>query len=53
MLWGDEIYVGKFLHIEQRESLSELEPVLRDGPVAKRGGGVSEEQAERIIQRMM
>ena len=52
MVWGDHIYVGKFFEVEQ-DSLSELEPVLRDGPVAKRTGGVSPEQAERILQRMM
>ncbi len=52
MIWGDEIYIGRFLDIQQ-ESLSELEPVLRDGPISKREGGVTDEQAERILQRMM
>ena len=52
MVWGDQIYVGKFFEVEQ-DSLVELEPVLRDGPVAKRQGGVTQEQAERILQRMM
>ena len=53
MVWGDQIYVGKFFEIDEKESLSELEPVLRDGPVSKREGGITQEQAERIIQRMM
>lgn len=53
MVWGDEIYIGKFFQAEQRESLGQLEPVLRDGPMAKREGGVSQEQADRILQRMM
>ncbi len=54
MLWGDEIYIGKFYHLEnEKESLTALEPVLRDGPVAKRTGGLTEEQADRIVQRMM
>ncbi len=54
MVWGDEIYIGKFYHLEgEKESLTALEPVLRDGPVAKRTGGLTEEQAERIVQRMM
>ncbi len=52
MVWGDEIFIGRFLDVQQ-ESLSELEPVLRDGPIAKREGGVTDEQAERILQRMM
>ncbi len=54
MVWGDEIYIGKFYHLEsEKESLTELEPVLRDGPVAKRTGGLTEEQADRIMQRML
>ncbi len=54
MVWGDEIYIGKFYHLEsEKESLTELEPVLRDGPVAKRTGGLTEEQADRIKQRML
>ena len=54
MVWGDEIYIGKFYHLEnEKESLTALEPVLRDGPVAKRTGGLTEEQADRIVQRMM
>ena len=54
MVWGDEIYIGKFYHLEsEKESLTALEPVLRDGPVAKRTGGLTEEQADRIMQRML
>ena len=54
MVWGDEIYIGKFYHLEsEKESLTALEPVLRDGPVAKRTGGLTEEQADRILQRML
>ena len=53
MLWGDEIYIGKFFHQETKDSLSNLEPVLRDGPMAKREGGIPEEHVERILQRMM
>ena len=54
MEWGDEIYIGKFFHLENdKESLTDLEPVLRDGPIAKRQGGLTEEQADRILQRMM
>ena len=54
MVWGDEIYIGKFYHLEsEKESLTALEPVLRDGPVARRTGGLTEEQADRILQRML
>ena len=54
MVWGDEIYIGKFYHLEsEKESLTALEPVLRDGPVSKRTGGLTEEQADRIVQRML
>ena len=54
MVWGDEIYIGKFYHLEtEKESLTALEPILRDGPVAKRTGGLTEEQADRIVQRML
>ena len=54
MVWGDEIYIGKFYHLEaEKESLTALEPVLRDGPVAKRTGGLTGEQADRIVRRML
>ena len=54
MVWDDEIYIGKFFHLEnEKESLTALEPVLRDGPVSKRTGGFTEEQADRIVQRML
>ena len=51
--WGDEIYTGLFF---QKESVSlvEAEPVLaKEGPLAKRPLGLPEDQAQRIIQRMM
>jgi 2-oxoglutarate ferredoxin oxidoreductase subunit beta len=53
MQWGDSIYTGLFY---QRESVSliEAEPVLsKEGPLSKRPLGLSQEQADRIIQRMM
>jgi 2-oxoglutarate/2-oxoacid ferredoxin oxidoreductase subunit beta len=53
MAWGDKIYVGLFL---QREapSLDQLEPVLDEGgPLVHRPLGLSREQAQRIIKRMM
>ena len=51
--WGDTIYTGLFF---QKESVSlvEAEPVLsKEGPLARRQLGLTEEQTQRIIQRMM
>ena len=53
MVWGDTIYTGIFI---QREapSLGQREPVLDEGgPLGQRPLGLSKEQAEKIIQRMM
>ncbi len=53
MLWGDTIYIGLFLQ-KERPSLDQLEPVLDEGgPIARRPLGLSKEQAQRIIKRMM
>ncbi|MCH7606577.1 MAG: 2-oxoacid:ferredoxin oxidoreductase subunit beta [Chloroflexi bacterium] len=53
MLWGDTIYTGLFYWKEAPE-LAASEPILDDGgPLAHRPLGLSEEQAERIITRMM
>ncbi len=53
MLWGDEIYTGLFFERDDRETLNNLEPVLRDGPLFSQPLGLSDEQAERLIDRMM
>ncbi len=51
--WGDTIYTGVFYQV-RRPSLDELEPVLEDGtPMSARSEAVTQEQAGRIIQRMM
>ncbi len=53
MMWGDIIYTGLFL---QREAptLDGQEPVLQaGGPLAHRTLGLSREDAQRILQRMM
>ena len=53
MVWGDTIYTGLFL---QREapSLSQQEPVLDEGgPLAHRPLGLSQEQAQKLIKKMM
>ncbi len=53
MLWGDEIYIGLF-HENDRASLDSLEPVIADGvPMARRPLGLSSDQADKLIGRMM
>jgi 2-oxoglutarate ferredoxin oxidoreductase subunit beta len=53
MAWGDTIYIGLFLQ-KERPSLDQLEPVLDEGgPISRRPLGLSSEQAQRIIKRMM
>ena len=53
MQWGETIYTGLFFRKES-VSLVDAEPVLsKEGPLAHRPLGLSEEQSQRIIQRMM
>lgn len=53
MEWGDTIYIGLFLQKDQ-PTLSQLEPVLDEGgPLAYRPLGLSQEQSQRILKRMM
>ena len=53
MLWGDTIYTGIFFK-KEAPSLDQAEKVLEsEGPLANRPLGLDEEQAKRIIQRMM
>jgi 2-oxoglutarate ferredoxin oxidoreductase subunit beta len=51
--WGDTIWTGLFFQNPDVPTLSDLEPVLRDGPIAKRATPITTEQGRRIIQRMM
>ncbi len=54
LLWGDTIYTGLFLEIKGRPALDQLEPVLEEsGPLAHRPLGVTPEQGETLIKRMM
>ena len=51
--WGDTIYTGIFLEKETL-SLDQQEPVLSNGgPLGFRPLGITKEQGDRIIQRMM
>ena len=53
MMFGDTIYTGLFFQGD-RPSLGELEPVLKKGgPLATRELGLDQEQAQKIIDRMM
>jgi len=53
LMWGDTIYTGLFLQKEQ-PTLGQLEPVLDEGgPLAYRSLGLSKEQGQNIIKRMM
>ena len=54
LVWGDTIYTGVFLQLEGKPTLGQSEPVLRKGgPLATRPLGLNEQQADRILKRMM
>ncbi len=54
MVWGDTIYTGVFLQVEGRPSLEQQEPILEEGgALSYRPLGLSEEQSQKIISRMM
>lgn len=53
MLWDDTIYIGLFLK-GNRPTIADEEPVLDEGPpLAYRSPGITKEQSQRIIKRMM
>jgi len=52
--WGDTIYTGLFYRNDDVQSLGQQEPVLdHDGPLSHRPLGLSSDQADAIIGRMM
>ena len=53
--WGDEIPIGLFWKNTDLPSLEALEPVLHDGsgPLAFRKLGISDEQAQSLIQELL
>jgi len=54
MVWGEEIHTGLFFETDARPTLGEQEPVLDEGgPLAYRDLGLSKEETDRIISRMM
>ena len=53
LIWGDEIYIGLFLDVD-RPSLDQVEPVLDSGePIAHRKLGLTKEQSQNILKKMM
>jgi len=54
MVWGDTIYTGLFFQKDGIPSLDQREPVLDEGgPLAHRSLGINQNQAQKIIKRMM
>ena len=53
MLWGDTIYTGLFFQTEEAPNLGRREPVLDEGPLSQRALGISEDEAQKIINRML
>jgi len=53
LVWGDEIYTGLYFQAE-RSTLLDEEPIMAEGvPMSQRPLALTDEQAERIIKRMM
>jgi 2-oxoglutarate ferredoxin oxidoreductase subunit beta len=53
MEWGPIINIGLFFRDPDSKSLGAREPVLDDGPISSRTLGVTEDQAKKLIGRMM
>jgi len=54
MVWGDRIYTGLFFHNKDKTDLGHREPVLDDDvPVCQKTPALSEQQANKILSRMM
>ena len=53
MEWGDVIYTGVFFQNKEPRDLGQHEPVLAAGPLAFQSLGLTKEQADRIVQRML
>lgn len=54
LAWGDVIYTGLFLQIDDAPTLGQREPVLAEGgPLAHRQLGLTQKQTDKIIKKMM
>ena len=54
LVWGEKIYTGLFFKADGAPTLEDQEPVLADGgPLATRPLGLSDDQASKLVARMM
>jgi 2-oxoglutarate ferredoxin oxidoreductase subunit beta len=54
MAWGDTIYTGLFFEVTGSATLDQGEPILeKEGPLARRPLGLTDQQTEKLINRMM
>ena len=54
LMWGDTIYTGLFFQVGDMPSLDSQEPVLdKNGPLARQSLGLTQEQAQKIVDKMM
>ncbi len=54
LLWGDTIYTGLFFQTGDEPNLGRREPVLeKGGPLSQRTLGLTEDQAQKVISRMV
>jgi 2-oxoglutarate ferredoxin oxidoreductase subunit beta len=53
MEWGDTIYTGLFYRNDGRDALGAKEPVLEGAPIVERPLGLTTEQGEKLLSRMM
>ncbi len=54
MVWGDTIYTGLFFQTGETPTLHKVEPVLDEGgALGRRSLGLTREQGEQVVKRMM
>lgn len=53
MLWGDELYTGVFFKSTERPPLDDLEPVLEGPALVHRPLGLTDEQVQGLVKKMM
>ncbi len=53
LIWGEEIYIGKFFERTDLLSLTEAEPVLKDGTMLKRKAHIAPDAAKAFVDDLM